>query len=70
MHPYPKGYSLVKDGDIILQGDICLGKNTATCGRESQGWSNVAPYLIGQEYFVDGMDCGVVMILLRRDLKA
>ena len=67
MHRYPNGYSDVKDGDIIRQGDISLGKIRSVCGQESYGWSVVAPYLIGQEYFKNGMDSGL-MILLRRDM--
>ena len=67
MHPFPKGYIRVKDGDIIQQGDISLGKIKSMCGQESYGWGSVAPYLIGQEYFENGMDCGVVMVLLRKD---
>jgi hypothetical protein len=68
MHSHPKGYSNVKDGDIIRQGDISLGKIRSVCGQESYGWSAVAPYLIGKQYFANGLDCGVVMVLLRRDL--
>jgi hypothetical protein len=70
MHPYPKGYGPVKDGDTIRKGDISLGKNKASCGRESQGWSPVAPYLIGQEYFANGMDDGTLLTVLRRDIFA
>lgn len=68
MHRHPKGYNQVNDGDIIRHGDINLGKIKSVCGQESYGWSAVAPYLIGQEYFKNGMDCGVVIVLLRRDI--
>ncbi len=66
-YPHPKGYNPVKDGDIIQKDDIFLGKNNAACGRESYGWSKVAPYLVGREYYAAGMDCGTQIILLRRD---
>ncbi|MES2824273.1 MAG: hypothetical protein V4732_11775 [Pseudomonadota bacterium] len=69
MHSQPKGYSEVKNGDIIRHGDISLGKIRSVCGQESYGWSAVAPYLIGKQYFESGLDCGLVLVLLRRDVS-
>jgi hypothetical protein len=66
MHPYPKDYSRVADGDRIKEGDLALGKITAMCGRESYGWKNVAPHLIGQEFFEGALELGHPSILLRR----
>ena len=66
MHPYPQGYRRVADGDTIKDGDIALGKITATCGRESYGWKNVAPFLIGQEFFEGALELGHPSVLLRK----
>jgi hypothetical protein len=67
MHPYPQGYRRVADGDTIKDGDIALGKITATCGRESYGWKNIAPFLIGQEFFEGALELGHPSVLLRKD---
>jgi hypothetical protein len=67
MHPFPKGYSRVADGDIIKEGDIALGKITSVCGQESYGWKRVAPFLIGQEFFENAIELGHPAILLRKD---
>ena len=66
MHPFPQGYSPIKDGEIIQKGDIILGKMQSVCGQPSYGWSAVPPYLIGQEYFEHGMDFGPAQVVLRR----
>jgi len=67
MHPFPEGYSRVNDGDIIKAGDLALGKVRSMCGQESYGWKNVAPILIGQEFFEGATELGHPVILLRKD---
>ena len=67
MHPYPKGYRRVADGDIIKEGDIALGKIRSVCGQESYGWKNVAPFLIDQEFFEGALELGHPSLLLRKD---
>ncbi len=67
MHPFPKGYHPVADGDIIKEGDLALGKIQSVCGQESYGWKNVAPRLIGQEFFEGAVELGHPSILLRKD---
>lgn len=67
MHPYPKGYRRVADGDIIKEGDITLGKTKSMCGQEAYGWKNVAPVLIGQEFFEGASELGHPQVLLRKD---
>lgn len=69
MHPYPKGYSRVADGDIIKEGDIALGKIRSVCGQESYGWKNVAPFLIGQEFFEGALELGHPSLLLRKTME-
>ena len=67
LHPYPKGYHRVADGDVIKEGDIALGKIRSMCGQESYGWKNVASFLIGQEFFEGAIELGHPSILLRKD---
>ncbi|MEN0037899.1 MAG: hypothetical protein AAGC78_12575 [Cellvibrio sp.] len=66
MYPLPHGYRKVADGDIILPGDLALGKVTSACGQGSYGWANVAPQLIGQEYFEGAHELGHPIMLIRR----
>jgi hypothetical protein len=68
MYPVPQGYRAVADGDIIQLGDLALGKVTSTCGQGSHGWANVAPHLIGQEYFEGALELGHPVMLIRRVL--
>ncbi len=67
MHPYPQGYRRVADGDTIKEGDIALGKIRSVCGQESYGWKNIAPFLIGQEFFEGALELGHPSILLRKE---
>lgn len=66
MHPLPQGYRKVDDGDTIQAGDLALGNVTATCGRTSYGWKNVAPHLIGQEFFEGAIELGHPLLLIRK----
>lgn len=66
MYPVPQGYRTVADGDIIQSGDLALGKVTSTCGQGSYGWANVAPHLVGQEYFEGAHELGHPIMLIRR----
>ena len=67
MHPFPQGYRKVEDGDLIQAGDLALGKVTSACGQGSYGWGNVAPHLIGQEYFEGALELGHPMMLIRKN---
>jgi len=67
MHPIPKGYKKVIDGDTIQSGDLALGKIMATCGQQSYGWTNVSPRLIGQEYFEGAQEMGHPIMLVRKN---
>jgi hypothetical protein len=66
MHPYPHGYHKVNDGDLIRAGDLALGKVVSACGRGSYGWRNVAPHLIGQEFFEGAVELGHPLLLIRK----
>ncbi len=66
MHPFPQGYRKVEDGDVIHAGDLALGRVTATCGQGSYGWKNVAPHLIGQEFFEGALELGHPLLLIRK----
>jgi len=66
MHPIPTGYSRVKDGDIIRDGDLALGKIKSMCGQESYGWKHVAAGLIGQEFFEGAAEIGHPWMLVRK----
>lgn len=54
---------------LLKTGDIMLGKMQSMCGQESYGWKNVAPTLIGQEFFEGATELGHPHLLLRRDDK-
>jgi hypothetical protein len=66
MHPFPQGYRKVDDGDSIQVGDLALGKVTSVCGQSSYGWKNVAPHLIGQEFFEGAIELGHPLLLIRK----
>lgn len=66
MHPFPHGYRKVDDGDLIKAGDLALGKVTSACGQGSYGWKNVAPHLIGQEFFEGAIELGHPLLLIRK----
>lgn len=66
MHPLPHGYRKVDDGDLIKIGDLALGKVTSACGQGSYGWKNVAPHLIGQEFFEGAIELGHPLLLIRK----
>ncbi len=67
MHPLPQGYRKVDDGDLIEVGDVMLGNVISACSQASQGWTNVAPHLIGQEYFEGARELGHPAILIRKN---
>ncbi len=69
MHPHPKGYSRVADGDIIKEGDITLGKIRSVCGQQSYGWAAVARFLVGQEFFEGAIELGHPPLLLRKNAQ-
>lgn len=66
MHPFPHGYRKVDDGDLIKHGDLALGEVIASCGRSSHGWKNVAPHLVGQEFFEGAVELGHPKLLIRK----
>jgi hypothetical protein len=66
MHPFPQGYCKVEDGDVIRAGDLALGKVSSACGQNSYGWKNVAPHLIGQEFFEGAIELGHPFLLIRK----
>ena len=65
-HPLPQGYYKVEDGDIIQMGDLALGRVSSVCGQPGYGWSQVAPILVGQEYFEGALELGHPMMLARK----
>jgi hypothetical protein len=65
-HPLPKGYYRVADGDTIQSGDLALGCLNSVCGQPGYGWSQVAPILVGQEYFEGALELGHPMMLARK----
>jgi len=66
MHPIPKDYIRVADGDVIKDGDLMLGKTQSVCGQESYGWKSVAKYLVGQEFFEGATELGHPALLVRK----
>lgn len=66
MHPLPQGYRKIDDGDLIQAGDLALGKAISACGQGSYGWTNIAPHLVGQEYFAGALEWGHPMMLIRK----